>query len=143
MTRALCCLLYVTLGRPDRKPGLPTVGCYATNSRGVVSRSLPTVEESCVCMGVLNLRLPSNDGLQSDTSQYNRELWAINRTDERRWVSAEKCVTRRMWVTPCLTKEIRNSPNNQFSKHCRMCLIGFHKCSQNIYQIDAERWKDF
>jgi hypothetical protein len=29
---ALCCLLYITLGRPDRKPGLPTVGCYATNT---------------------------------------------------------------------------------------------------------------
>jgi hypothetical protein len=28
----LCCLLYITLGRPDRKPRLPTVGCYATNT---------------------------------------------------------------------------------------------------------------
>jgi hypothetical protein len=36
-TRALCCLLYITLGRPDRKPGLPTVGCQATNT------GLPTV----------------------------------------------------------------------------------------------------
>jgi hypothetical protein len=41
-----------------------------TNSTGVVSVSLPTVEESHVCMGVFNLRLPSNDGLQSNTSQY-------------------------------------------------------------------------
>jgi hypothetical protein len=38
------------------------------NSTGVVSVSLPTVEESRMCMGVFNLRLPSNDGLQSNTS---------------------------------------------------------------------------
>jgi hypothetical protein len=37
LTRALCYLLYITLGRPDRKPGLPTVGCQATNT------GLPTV----------------------------------------------------------------------------------------------------
>jgi hypothetical protein len=29
---ALCCLLYITRGRSDRKPGLPTIGCYATNT---------------------------------------------------------------------------------------------------------------
>jgi hypothetical protein len=41
-----------------------------TNSTGVMSLSLPTVEEFHVCMGVFNLRLPSNDGLQLNTSQY-------------------------------------------------------------------------
>jgi hypothetical protein len=39
-----------------------------TNSTGVVSESLPTVEESCVCMGVFNLQLPSNNDLQSYAS---------------------------------------------------------------------------
>jgi hypothetical protein len=28
----LCCLLYITLGQPDRKSGPSTVGCYATNT---------------------------------------------------------------------------------------------------------------
>jgi hypothetical protein len=32
LTRALCCLPRITLGRPNRKPGRSTVGCYATNT---------------------------------------------------------------------------------------------------------------
>jgi hypothetical protein len=84
---ALFCLLYITLGRFGRKSGLPTVGCYAnktcyptvgcmaTNSTWVVSVSLPTVKESRVCMGVFNLPWPSNDCLQSNTSQYG--LWGF------------------------------------------------------------------
>jgi hypothetical protein len=74
---------YLTLGRPDRKhwPSycwllLRTTLTFlllvamVTNNTGVVSVSLPTVEESRVCMGVFNLRLPSNDSLQSNTSHY-------------------------------------------------------------------------
>jgi hypothetical protein len=60
LTRALCCLPYITLGRPVRKPGghtvgcyatntaRPTVGCYATNSTGVVSVSMEIFNYSCL-----------------------------------------------------------------------------------------------
>jgi hypothetical protein len=40
LARALCSILYITLGRPERKPGLPIVGCQATNNNGVASVSM-------------------------------------------------------------------------------------------------------
>jgi hypothetical protein len=47
----------------DRQPTLAFLLLVAvvTNSTGVMSVSLPTVEESRVNMGVFNLRLHSND----------------------------------------------------------------------------------
>jgi hypothetical protein len=54
------CLPYITLERPDRKPGLPTVGCYGNQEY----RSGERIH------GNIQLRLPNNGGLHSNTSQY-------------------------------------------------------------------------
>jgi hypothetical protein len=49
-----------------------------TNSTGVVSVSLPTVEESHVCMGVFNMWLPSNDGLQSNRHNIMKSMFDLS-----------------------------------------------------------------
>jgi hypothetical protein len=54
------CLPYITPGRPDRKPGFPTVGCYGNQQY----RSGERIH------GNIQLRLHSNGDLQSNTSQY-------------------------------------------------------------------------
>jgi hypothetical protein len=55
LTHSVYYLPFITLGRPDRKLGFPTTGCYG-------NQQYPSGERS---HGNIRLRLPSNDGLQT------------------------------------------------------------------------------
>jgi hypothetical protein len=63
----LCFLLYITLGRPNRKPNFTTVGYHATRQYQVVSVSMEPFDHGYL---VTSRVLHSNDGLRSNTSQY-------------------------------------------------------------------------
>jgi hypothetical protein len=64
---ALCCLLYITLRRPNRKPGFATVGYQATRQYRVVSVPMETFDHGYV---ITTKVLHSNDGPRSNTPQY-------------------------------------------------------------------------
>jgi hypothetical protein len=101
-----------------------------TNSTGLASVSLPTLQESRVCMGVFNLPLPSNDGLQSNTSQHSYRpsccgVWGLWATVPRMRAGRHRAEGRSLSHWHCANIRPHNPTSDRSNKGVRTEVRNF------------------